>query len=110
MAGAAVHVITAITDDDRLVNGVFNIAEPGVANQLGTAYCYDLIVQASPLNVGTIDIGGINLTGGSNGIVLGAGDSMPISAQNLSQIYVAGSEVGDNLTYMYFTYRKAAQP
>lgn len=110
MAGQAVHVITAVTDDDRIENGIFEVSEVGVANVLGNAYCYDLIVQADPGNVGNISIGGYNLGAFPNGVILEPGDSMPISAQNLSQVYIASANIGDKVNFMYFTYRKAAQP
>ena len=106
MAGQAVHVINQITDDDRLVNG--SITLDGTNQQLGDAYCYDLIVQASPSNAANVELGGDNLIAGTNGIILQPGDSIPISAQNISQVYVNGS-AGEIVTFMYFTYRKAAQ-
>lgn len=106
MAGQAVHVITQITDDDRLVNG--SVTLDGTNQQLGDAYCYDLIVQSPPSNAANVELGGENLVAGTNGIVLQPGDSIPISAQNISQVYVNGS-AGEIVTFMYFTYRKAAQ-
>lgn len=109
MAGQAVHVITAITDDDRLVNGTIEVVN-GDITPLGDAYCYDLIVQAAPGNAGNVFLGGTNLaTDGTNGIVLEAGESLPISAQNIGQVFVTGTD-NDVVTFMYFTYRKAKQP
>ena len=112
MAGIQVHQKSAVTADDTLLNGnaitldgsVQNLAVTFGINPSNQIYCYQVLVQSSLTNGNTVFVGGFNLDA-TNGIELAPGDSVPIAAQDLSQIYVLGT-IGDTVKYILFTDRK----
>jgi hypothetical protein len=91
--------------NDNLLNGFKNVAVAGVAEALSAdpSPCYEVIIQAKSTNAGTVYIGGPGLSNDENGgLFLSAGQSVTLTPQSLSQIFVDAQANGEGVTFIYW--------
>lgn len=92
---------TAIGDGRKVV------AAAGTAEALATSTaCKRVIIMAETNNTGVITVGGSTVVAAlatRQGIPLNAGDSVTITIDNLSKIYLDTTVNGDGVTYYYLT-------
>ena len=105
MAGQATYTINP-SSTDVIRGGHKNTVTAGTAVALASSStpCYDLIVQAKRTNTGRIYVAGSGvLNDDTNGIYLTAGQSIPMSAINLTQVYINSTVDAEGVSFTYFT-------
>jgi hypothetical protein len=94
-----------------LNHGSKTVASAGTAEPLTSTRvnCLEVLIQVKPSNTGFIAIGGAAVPNdGSAGIILEAPTagvtppSLPISAQNLDQIYINPEVNGEGVNFIYW--------
>ena len=110
MASTATHVRQPKTEE-TLNDGSKTVSVAGIAEALSSSSvpCYEVLIQAKRTNTGRIYIGGAAVhNDDTDGICLEipiAGvtpPSIPISAQNLNQIYVNSTVNNEGVTFIYW--------
>ena len=101
LSGAIGHDITGIG------HGVKTVSTAGTHEALAASTTAKLvIIQAQTDNTGLIAVGatGVDATEATgNGIILYAGDSVPIPCDNLADIYIDATVSGEGVRYSYLT-------
>ncbi len=92
--------------EQTLNNGAKNVTTAGTAVQLSTSSlpCEELLIQAKRTNTGRIYVGGLGITNDdTTGVYLLAGQTIPMTPQNLNRVYLNSSVNGEGVTYTYLT-------
>lgn len=83
-----------------LGHGEKNVASAGTAEALGAENAIKRVhITAKTTNSGTIWVGGSGVT--TTGTPLSAGDSMIITIDSLSEVFVNATVSGEGVTYSY---------
>ena len=104
MPGQAMH-IRQPPADETLHHGQKNIATAGVAEALvaTSTPSIEVLIQAKRTNTGRIYVGGASVPNDDTaGIYLSASQSLPLSSQNLNQIFINATQNNDGVTYIYW--------
>lgn len=104
MASTSTHVHQP-SFDETLRTGTKTVTNAGTAVALSATSvpCYEVLIQAKRTTGGRIYIGGSTVANDdSNGVYLTAGQSMTITAQNLTQIYINSTVNAEGVTFIYW--------
>lgn len=104
MASTAMHALQP-SSDETLKTGKKTVTTAGTQVCLvsSSTPCYEVLIQALRTTGGRIYIGGSTVANDdSNGVYLTAGQSIQITAQNLTQIYINSTVNGEGVTYIYW--------
>ena len=65
--------------------------------------CYEILIQAKRTNTGRVYIGGATITNAdTGGAYLTTGQTIQVTAQSLSDVWLAVSTNGEGVTYLYW--------
>lgn len=100
--GANAQYLKQPAGSDILVGGIKLVTTAGSRVQLSATSvpCIDLIIQATSGVTGRIYVGGPAVSS-SAGVYLTAGQTLPISTDNLNKVWLDSTVDGDGATFLY---------